>query len=82
MYLQFTHHEMKSNPKSPSLPRNMIIRMQVAGRGSRAEMWDDGSRKLQMKTMQETLRYGDRRHESIVTGSKVWVNWEAKLHKF
>lgn len=38
----------------------MIIRMQVTRRGSKAVMQDDGSKKLLMKTMQESLRDGDR----------------------
>ena len=47
-----------------------------------AVMRDDGSEHLLMKTMQESLRDGDRRFESTVTVYKVWLSWEEKLHKF
>jgi len=60
----------------------MIIQMQATERGSRAMMRDDGSRKLLMKTMQESLRDGDRHFKSTVTICKVWLGWEENLHKF
>lgn len=60
----------------------MIIQMQVTRRGSRAVMWDDGTRKMLMKTLQESLRDGDKQSELTVTVCKVWLSWEEKLRKF
>lgn len=60
----------------------MIIQMWVTGRGSRDDMRDDGSGKHLMKTLQESLRDGDRHFESTMTVYKVWLSWEEKLHKF
>ena len=45
-------------------------------------MRDDGSRKLLMKTVQESLRDGDRQSKLTVIVCKVWLGKEAKLGKF
>ena len=60
----------------------MIIRVHVTGRGSKVVMRDDGSRKLLMKTVQESLRDGDKWYELIVIVCKLWLGWEEKLCKF
>lgn len=77
-----THDEKTSNLKLPSLTWHMIIQMRLTKRGRKVVMWDDGSRKLMMKVVQESLRDGDRWSNSTVTVCKVWLSWEAKLHKF
>ena len=35
-----------------------------------------------MKTVQESLRDGDRQSNLTVSICKVWIGWEAKLHKY
>ena len=56
--------------------------MQVTERGNKAVMRDDGSGKLLVKTVIESLRDGDKKYELTLTVCKVWLSWEAKLCKF
>lgn len=54
----------------------MIIQMQVARRGNKVVVQDDGSRKLFMKTVQDSLRDGDMKPESTMIVWKVYLSWE------